>query len=182
LVTILRIGHRLNRDKRITTHLSLVARAFGAHRIVIAGEHDQNLLKSINKVVMEWGGGFKLEMIPYNKWETFIQEWKQGNKKIIHLTMYGENLPTFMKSEDLSNLKNKPENLKNLLCVVGGEKVPGKVFKYADWNIAITNQPHSEVSALAVFLEHLIPNSLTIEFNKAIKKIIPSIQGKKDYL
>jgi len=35
MITILRIGHRISRDKRITTHVALVARAFGAEKIYI---------------------------------------------------------------------------------------------------------------------------------------------------
>ncbi len=180
LVTILRIGHRIKRDKRITTHLVLVARAFGTPRIVVAGDEDRNLINTIDKIVLEWGGNFKLEMIPYDEWKTFIQQWKSNNKnRIIHLTMYGENLLTFERSEDFNNLKKWSKNLTNLLVVVGGEKIPGKVFQYADWNIAISNQPHSEVSSLAVFLDHLVPNNLQIQFANAHKQIIPSLEGKK---
>ena len=35
MIAVLRIGHRINRDKRITTHCALVARAFGAKKIFI---------------------------------------------------------------------------------------------------------------------------------------------------
>ena len=35
MITILRIGHRISRDKRITTHVALVARAFGADNILV---------------------------------------------------------------------------------------------------------------------------------------------------
>jgi len=35
MITVLRIGHRISRDKRITTHVALVARAFGADKILI---------------------------------------------------------------------------------------------------------------------------------------------------
>ncbi|UCG89555.1 MAG: tRNA (cytidine(56)-2'-O)-methyltransferase [Candidatus Heimdallarchaeota archaeon] len=179
MVTILRIGHRINRDKRITTHLALVARAFGAVRITIAGDEDKNLINTIRKVSLEWGGSFQLEMISYDKWRTFIERWKSDSEnRIVHLTMYGENLSTFEKSRDFDNLKKRPENV---LVVVGGEKIPSKVFQYADWNIAISNQPHSEVSSLAVFLDHLNPYALQNQFNKALKQIIPSIEGKKEY-
>ncbi|MHA2245047.1 MAG: tRNA (cytidine(56)-2'-O)-methyltransferase [Candidatus Hodarchaeales archaeon] len=179
MVTILRIGHRIKRDKRITTHLALVARAFGAVRIIIAGDEDKNLLKTIDTVVSEWGGNFQLGIISYNEWRNFIQKWK-GNKKnkIVHLTMYGENLSTFETSEDFDTIKKR---LQNLLVVVGGQKIPGKVFQYADWNIAISNQPHSEVSSLAVFLDHLTPNPLQNKFINAHKQIIPSLDGKKEY-
>ena len=35
MIIVLRIGHRIGRDKRITTHVALVARAFGANEIII---------------------------------------------------------------------------------------------------------------------------------------------------
>ena len=33
-VSVLRLGHRRDRDKRITSHLGLTARAFGANEIL----------------------------------------------------------------------------------------------------------------------------------------------------
>lgn len=183
LVTILRIGHRIKRDNRITTHLVLVARSFGAARMVIAGDEDKNLLKTVDKVNSEWGGSFQLMIIPYDQWKTFLLSWRNvKHNKIVHLTMYGENLPIFEKSRDFINLKNHPSDLSNLLIVVGGKKIPGKVFHYADWNIAITNQPHSEVSSLAVFLDHLNTDALQTRFSNPLKEISPSIEGKKRYI
>ncbi|MFW9903061.1 MAG: tRNA (cytidine(56)-2'-O)-methyltransferase [Candidatus Thorarchaeota archaeon] len=180
MVTILRIGHRINRDKRTTTHLALVARAFGAKRLVIAGDEDKKLSKTLKKVVSEWGGSFQLEMIPYDDWKTFLQAWKSDPQKVIvHLTMYGENLSVFEQTEEFINLKKQSQNLSNLLVVVGGEKIPGKVFEYANWNLAISNQPHSEVASLAVFLDHVNSNALQIQFPGAYKQIIPSLEGKK---
>jgi len=85
LVTILRIGHRIKRDKRITTHLALVARAFGAGCLVIAGEKDQKLTNTLEKVVTEWGGNFQLKFIPKEDWKRFIQNWKCDRKnRIVH--------------------------------------------------------------------------------------------------
>ena len=50
------------------------------------------------------------------------------------------------------------------------------------WNIAITNQPHSEVAALAVFLGLLITDSLKLNFPNSVRQIQPSIKGVKSYL
>jgi tRNA (cytidine56-2'-O)-methyltransferase len=61
--------------------------------------------------------------------------------------MYGENL-------DLSLVKLKQEN-REILVVVGAEKVPGDIYNLADLNISIGNQPHSEIAALAVFLDRI---------------------------
>ena len=38
MINVLRLGHRIGRDKRITTHVALVARAFGADKILIDTE------------------------------------------------------------------------------------------------------------------------------------------------
>ncbi|MHA1974636.1 MAG: tRNA (cytidine(56)-2'-O)-methyltransferase [Candidatus Hodarchaeales archaeon] len=181
MVLVLRIGHRKERDKRITTHIALVARAFGAEKLIISGDRDEHLITSVNKVVAEWGGEFTLEIYPREKWKEIVLEWKQENKKIVHLTMYGQNIIDFKKTKEFQLLRSTPLALLNLMIIVGGEKVPGSVFQYADWNIAITNQPHSEVSSLAIFLEHLIPDSLKIDFPNAKRKIIPSLEGKKGY-
>jgi len=182
LVTVFRIGHRIFRDKRITTHLALVSRAFGASGIIIAGEKDEKIIKSVKKVVTEWGGDFMIEFIPFEEWKPFFEEWVDNRNRIIHLTMYGENLPIFQQSEEFLTLRSSPELLKRLLVVVGGEKVPAKVYQCANWNVAISNQPHSEVGSLAIFLNHLISTSLDISFSNPSRQSLPSIEGKKSYL
>jgi tRNA (cytidine56-2'-O)-methyltransferase len=182
LVTVLRIGHRIKRDKRISTHLALVARAWGVRRIIFTGEKDENLIESVKKINQEWGGNFKIESLCSDEWKTIIMNWKTEKKKIIHLTMYGENLAEFEKTEEFKGLKKNFIDLEEILIVVGGKKVPGKVFNLANWNIAVGNQPHSEVGALAVFLDHLMPNNMRLQFDNANKRIIPSIEGKKVYM
>ena len=181
LVTILRIGHRINRDKRITTHLALVARALGGRKMIIAGEKDEKIINSVEKVVSEWGGNFDLEFIDYDDWLETVTTWKENSKFIIHLTMYGVNIEEFQRSSEFLSLRGSNENLRDLLVVVGGKKVPKKIFKLANWNIGISNQPHSEVASLAIFLEKLIPKSLEIKFPNSKRKINPSIIGDKKY-
>src|SRR5207245_10416001 len=39
--------------------------------------------------------------------------------------------------------------------VVGAEKVPREVYDLVDFNVAVGNQPHSEVAALAIFLDRI---------------------------
>jgi tRNA (cytidine56-2'-O)-methyltransferase len=41
----------------------------------------------------------------------------------------------------------------DILIIVGAEKVPAEIYDLAHFNIAVGNQPHSEVSALALFLD-----------------------------
>ena len=169
MIVVLRLGHRLGRDARISTHVGLVARAFGADSIIISGEHDKKMIESIMNVSDEWGGHFDIAY--KKKWKQCISEYKKKGFSIIHLTMYG--LP-------IQNKINKIRKKKNLLIVVGGQKVPGEVYKISDYNIAITNQPHSEVAALSVFLhEYFSGAELDRQWKDASKKIIPQKRGKQ---
>ena len=63
--------------------------------------------------------------------------------------------------------------------MVGAEKVPAEVYQLADWNVAVGNQPHSEVAALAVFLDRLFQGEeLGQQFEGGLK-IVPSSRGKE---
>ncbi len=67
-----------------------------------------------------------------------------------------------------------------IMVVVGAEKVPYIVYDAADWNIAISNQPHSEVAALALFLDHLQRGKeLRTKFEHAEMEIVPKRRGKE---
>jgi tRNA (cytidine56-2'-O)-methyltransferase len=66
----------------------------------------------------------------------------------------------------------------NLLVVVGAEKVPAEVYRLVDLNVAVGNQPHSEVAALAVFLDRLLEGrGLRRKFGGRLQ-IRPSAHGK----
>ena len=158
-IEVLRLSHRLRRDPRISTHCALVARAFGSSKIYYSGEKDHALELSVNKVICNWGGNFSIEYTK-NPLQLIKQKKKQGFT-IVHLTMFG-------KFKDIKSNK--------LLILIGSEKVPIEYYKISDYNIAITNQPHSEVSALAVFLDNL---KIKTNFNNAKQKIIPMKSGKK---
>jgi len=160
MITVLRLGHRVSRDKRISTHLGLVARTFGAQKIVYTGERDSTLLESLKKVAKQWGGPFEAEHA--ESWRDIVKSFKG---KIVHLTMYG------------SPLKEKYGELTgDLLVVVGGEKVPAEMYELADYNIGVGNQPHSEVAALGIFLREVAEEP---EFKDAKQKVIPSEKGKR---
>ena len=173
-IVVLRLGHRIERDKRVTTHVGLVARAFGAKGIILSGEKDVNVIDSLNKVVLTWGGDF---FVKYEeKWRKVIKEFKTKGWLIVHLTMYGININHIERE-----IKRKfySEN-KSLLVIVGAEKVPGEVYSMSDYNIAIGNQPHSEVAALAVFLDRLFNGKeLEATFPNAKVVVIPQEKGKK---
>jgi len=68
---------------------------------------------------------------------------------------------------------------RDLLVIVGSEKMPGEIFKIADWNVSVTNQPMSEVAALAIFLDWFRQHQeFDHEFLKAQVKIAPSKNRK----
>lgn len=164
MITVLRIGHRIDRDKRITTHVALVARAFGADQIFV-DTLDKKLEESILRTCNRFGGNFKIKT-GINPKKT-LKEW-QG--KIVHLTMYGEKLEKSIKKIDEKS---------DLLIVIGAEKVPAYVYDISDNNISIGNQPHSEVAALAIFLDRYTNAKwLNKKFNGKIQ-IQPSNKGKK---
>ena len=67
-----------------------------------------------------------------------------------------------------------------MLVVVGGPKVPGKVYHEADFNIAVTSQPHSEIAALAIVLHEVQGGEeLKRSFEKSRLRILPSPRGKR---
>lgn len=167
-IEVLRIGHRPVRDKRASTHVGLVSRAFGADGIYFSGKGVKKVKESLEKVREEWGGSFFIEEV--DSWKKILNEWKDSEGQIIHLTMYG------------SNLNNKISDVKgeDTLIVVGAEKVPWEVYEKADYNIAVGNQPHSEIAALSVFLDRFLSGEeLEKEFPGAERKVKPCEEGKK---
>ena len=166
-IEVLRIGQRLVRDDRVTTHVALVARAFGASAIYMS-ESNPEIKDTLEKVKTRWGGEFKLKLI--EDWEKTISEKKQQGAKVVHLTMYGENIDSVQ-----SELKKE----KNILIVVGAEKVPRNVYEKADYNVSIGSQPHSEISALAIILDRIQEGKqFSQEYPNAKARIIPSKNGK----
>ncbi len=166
-VSILRLGHRLPRDSRLTTHVFLAARAFGAKEGIYSGRRDTSLEKSIEKAVEEWGGNFTLSYAPH--WKQTLNDRIEEGWETIHLTMYG--LPHTSRLEEIRESPGKK------LVILGGEKVPGELFKMADYNLSVTRQPHSEVAALAVFLYNLFDGRLMEDFKGKIR-VEPSTRRK----
>lgn len=169
LIHVLRLGHRPARDKRVTTHLMLTARAFGASSAFYSGIRDPALEETINKVCANWGGRFTIE---------FTEDWcgtlkRFGERgKIVHLTMYGLPLKTIMPT-----IRIDPSEK---IVVVGGTKVPSEIYSLANWNMAVTPQPHSEVSALAVFLHELFEGrELDTVYDDASMRVLPQERGKR---
>ena len=169
-IYVLRIGHRPERDKRITTHVGLVARAFGANGFILGDIIDKTVVNSLRKVLETWGG--TMEILSGVNSLNYIMEWKRRGGEVIHLTMYG--LPVDYVVDKIKNSK------KDKLIVVGAEKVPPRYYEVADYNVSIGNQPHSEVSALAIFLDRLFEGKeLYKRYVKSKIEIVPQVKGKK---
>lgn len=166
---MLRLGHRPERDKRVTTHVGLVGRALGASGMLLASD-DKGIARSINEVTKRWGGDFFVQTGV--KWREELKKWKQEGGKVCHLTMYGENI--------LDVVDEIREEANRIMVVVGAEKVPYDIFDAADWNIAVGNQPHSEIAALALFLDYLQQGKeLKTKFEHAELEIVPKRKGKE---
>jgi tRNA (cytidine56-2'-O)-methyltransferase len=139
---VVRIGQRVVRDDRVTTHVALVARAFGAERIYM-NEINPEIKDTLDKINDSWGGNFAIEFM--DSWKHIVKMKKEDNYKIIHLTMYGENI---------NDIQSKLRQEENLLVVVGAEKVPREIYEYADYNVAIGSQPiHFQMPKEGLFLQ-----------------------------
>ena len=67
-----------------------------------------------------------------------------------------------------------------LCIIIGSQKVERDVYKLSNYNISVTNQPHSEIAALAVVLDRLQDGKeLEKKFKTAKREIIPQERGKK---
>ncbi len=105
-------------------------------------------------------------------YKDYIELWRKRKGIIVHLTMYG------IRIDDVIDKLRQTRN--PILVVIGAEKTPRELYDLADYNIAIGNQPHSEVAALAVFLDRLYNGQ---ELNRIYEDpqqiILPSEKGKK---
>jgi tRNA (cytidine56-2'-O)-methyltransferase len=121
---------------------------------------DHSVVSTIRDVVQRWGGDFWVR--DQVNWRQEITKWKRDQGIVVHLTMYGQNLP------DVINRFGA----ERVMVVVGAEKVPPDLFRLADYNVAITNQPHSEIAALSIFLDRLQHGQeLTEDFSGRIRVV-----------
>ncbi|MHB9286291.1 tRNA (cytidine(56)-2'-O)-methyltransferase [Halobacteriales archaeon Cl-PHB] len=168
-VAVLRLGHRPGRDERTTSHVGLTARALGADRVYLANEAASRQ-DTIEDITDRFGGPFAVETTsdPVG----LARDWEGA---VAHLTMYG--LPVQDVEEEV---RERHETGDPLLVVVGAEKVPFDVYEAADWNVGVTNQPHSEIAALAVFLDRLFEGAeLDREWTDADSVVVPRATGKR---
>ena len=169
-INVLRLGHRPQRDQRVTTHVALTARALGCRKMLLDGR-DPELVAGVGDVARRFGGDFHVEEV--DGWRPVVTRFKKQGSVVVHLTMYGEHLD---EVQDVLRRKAKDHDV---LIVVGAEKVSSEVYRSADYNVAVANQPHSEVAALAIFLDRLQgSNSLKHDFSNGRIKILPNPRGK----
>jgi tRNA (cytidine56-2'-O)-methyltransferase len=167
-VAVLRLGHRPGRDDRMTTHVGLTARALGADRVVLP-EEATGPADTIRDITDRFGGPFEVEV--REDWRPVIRDWPGA---VVHLTMYG--LPVQEVEADVrADHRDGP-----VLVVLGAEKVPFEVYDHAEYNVGVTNQPHSEVAGLAVFLDRLFEGrELDREWADADREVVPTETGKQ---
>ena len=167
IIEVVRIGQRVVRDDRVTTHVALVSRSFGAEKIFMT-EVNPEIKDTLDKINNTWGGNFVVEFI--DNWKTVVKKKKEEGFKIIHLSMYGQKI---------NDVQMQLRTEEKMLVVVGAEKVPREIYELADYNVGVGSQPHSEISALAILLDR-IQNGKQFEkvFPDAKRKIIPTKKGK----
>lgn len=167
MIKVLRLGHRLGRDDRISTHVGLTARQWGAEEVVFSGEKDEGMLESQGDIIDRWGGDLEIR---------YEEDWKDEIRNFdglkVHLTMYGE------KINDREEELRESFDGEDLLVVVGAEKVPRWVYEHVDFNISVGNQPHSEIAALAVFLDRIQEGGIKKDFQGAEIEVEPSEDRK----
>lgn len=166
-IEVVRLGHRPERDKRMTTHVCLTARAFGADRVYV-DTPDSELEERMARVSEQFGGEFEVrtDVSPRGL-------IKSSRATVVHLTMYGENVAEWDDSR-WDDLRSKP----CVLVVVGSTKVPREYYEMADVNAAVGNQPHSEVAALAVFLDRLTEGEPLSHDMGGRMTVVPQERGK----
>ena len=168
-IEVLRLGHRPQRDKRVTTHVCLTARALGDGRVRIA-ESDASVVRTIEGVTRRFGGAFAVEA--GTGWRKPIMDWKAAGGQVVHLTMYGQPL-----REAAPRILRRGAHV---LAVVGAEKVPGELYGLADENVAVGSQPHSEVAALALLLDRLRDGAWEADtFPGGELQVVPAERGKR---
>ncbi|MFC6726936.1 hypothetical protein ACFQE1_21665, partial [Halobium palmae] len=124
---------------------------------------------TVRDITGRFGGPFEVEVT--DSWRPLLRDWPGS---VVHLTMYGERV------QDVQEDVRAAHADEPLLVVVGSQKVPFDVYEAADWNVGVTGQPHSEVAALAVFLDRLFEGrELDREWEDAERSVVPKETGKQ---
>ena len=154
----------------MTTHVGLTARALGADRVILPDNAGQSA-ETIRDITDRFGGPFAVELRADQR--AITRGW---DGVVAHLTMYGRPMQEVAADVRADSVDADVP----LLVVVGGEKVPFDFYEAADYNVGVTNQPHSEVAGLAVFLDRLFEgDELEREWTDADRRVVPQETGKR---
>jgi tRNA (cytidine56-2'-O)-methyltransferase len=162
-IWVMRIGHRPERDKRVTTHVALTARALGAAGVYV-DMRDTVLEENVRSVCERFGGDFSIET--GKGWRSATDSF---DGTVVHLTMYGQRI-----DEALGKIPRD----RDMMIVVGAEKVPPEVYQGADLNVSVGNQPHSEISALAIFMDRYTEGKELYGDRCGKMTVVPNERGK----
>ena len=162
-IFIMRIGHRPERDKRVTTHVALSSRALGASGISVDTK-DPVLEENIRSVVDRFGGDYTIQT-----GVTWRQAMDGFDGIVVHRTRYGKRVD--------EALKEIPRD-RDVMIIVGAEKVPPEVYQAADYNVSVGNQPHSEIAALAIFLDRFTGGEALYSDRHGKITVVPNERGK----
>jgi tRNA (cytidine56-2'-O)-methyltransferase len=152
----------------------LTSRALCASGFILSDTTDAHIEETVAKITRAWGGSFHFEM--GTPWKHAVRDWKANGGIVVHLTAYGENIQT---SDVLSRIQAQN---RDVMLLVGSQKVPGEFYsgEVSDFNVAVGNQPHSECSALAIFLDRYFGGrELGEVFGEAKIEIVPKERGKE---
>ncbi|MBR2394152.1 MAG: tRNA (cytidine(56)-2'-O)-methyltransferase, partial [Candidatus Methanomethylophilaceae archaeon] len=142
---------------------ALSSRALGAKGIYV-DTYDDVLEENVRSVVDRFGGDYSIK--------TGVS-WKEAMRDfdgvVVHLTMYGltvnDAIPKIPKDKDI-------------MIIVGAEKVPAEVYQRADFNVSVGNQPHSEIAALAIFLDRFTGGEALYSDRHGKMTVVPNERGK----
>ncbi len=157
MITVLIIGEgSLENEKDI----GLASRAFGASSVIFTSRSKPKLVRYFRAISSKWGGKFDVR---YEKdWERVISE-KRGYEKI-YLTKSGA---------PIAKMMYRVRTYKNILLIATLSENLKKLDERVDYKVSVTTQPHSSVSAIAVFLHVFYSGrELAIRFNNARYKVI----------
>jgi tRNA (cytidine56-2'-O)-methyltransferase len=125
---------------------------------------DPVLEENVRSVAERFGGSFRVK--------TGVG-WKDALKDFdgvsVQLTMYGQKLD--------EGLPKIPQD-RDIMIIVGAEKVPFEVYERADLNISVGNQPHSEIAALAVLLDRFTAGKNLYSERDGNMSVVPNERGK----
>ncbi len=139
--------------------LALTARAFGAQSITFTTRANKKLVSYIKRTNGRWGGKFEV---------CFDKDWRKAiersrNYEKVYLTLGG--IP-------INKIIYRIRTYKNVMLIVTLQNDERTFEGVADFNVSITNQPHSTISSVAVFLHMFYSGrELAIRFNNAKYKI-----------